>query len=122
MSNGNSFVSVSSLADRSPTDIPDTVPLILAFQVSSDSSKMKSALSEVPRSTSIPDEPLVTPAPVSPSFNRITLSVISVLVVEILVNVPLTVKLPVIVAFPPTDRSPVDLISSAPVIEPELIV
>jgi hypothetical protein len=36
----------------------------------------------VPRSISIPDVPSVTPAPVSPWFNIITLSVIAVLVVS----------------------------------------
>ena len=57
-------------------------------------------MSAVPLSISIPAVPAVTPAAVSPLFRTIELSAISVLVVFTEVNVPLTVKLPVTIAFP----------------------
>ena len=58
------------------------------------------AESSVPLSISIPAVPAVTPAAVSPLFRTIELSAISVFVVDIDVNVPLTVKSPVIIALP----------------------
>ena len=59
------------------------------------------AESSVPWSISIPAEPDDTPAPVSPEFRTIELSVIVVFVVSIDVSVPLTVKSPVTVTSAP---------------------
>ena len=57
--------------------------------------QVKVTLVAVPLSISIPEVTDVTPAPVSPLFKTITLSVIAVLVVSRLVKEPCTVKSPV---------------------------
>ena len=56
--------------------------------------KSKVALSTVPLSISIPEVPDVTPAPVSPLFKTIVLSVIAVSVDSTVVCVPVTTKFP----------------------------
>ena len=88
----------------SPVILPVTLPSNVAatsvsipnVHLSVASSHTNVLLASVPRSTSIPDVPNVTPAAVSPLFNTITLSVIAVLVVSISVVSPVIVKSPAI--------------------------
>ena len=71
----------------------------LNSQTSSTSFHCSDALSSVPRSTSIPAAPLVTPAAVSPAFSVIKLSATSVSVELTVVVVPVTVRSPFTIRF-----------------------
>ena len=75
--------------------------------MSVDSLKRNKTLVADPRSTSIPANVPVTPAPDSPSLSTISLSLTVRSVVDIVVCVPVTVKFPVIVVLARTENVPV---------------
>ena len=70
------------------------MPSFVSFHSSVLSSNSKLTLDAVPRSISIPAVPSVTPAPVSPLFSTMILSVITKSAVLTVVVVPPIVKLP----------------------------
>ena len=88
-----------ALTNRLPSDTSALLAPKSKTHEFEDSVHNKVALANaVPLSTSKPDVPKVTPFPVSPLFSVIVLSSMVVLLVDKLVTVPLTVKLPLIVA------------------------
>ena len=122
-------VAVSALPVRSPVILPSTfatkVPVVIVrlpvlapvnvpvptINLSVDSSNPIKAFALSPLSITIPIS--LPGVPVVPVPNSISLSVIVELVVLSVVVVPLTVRLPVIVALPPTDIAPLNVAAPA---------
>ena len=93
-----------------PVEAPVNVP-VPTINLSVDSSNPIKAFALSPLSITIPIS--LPGVPVVPVPNSISLSVIVELVVLSVVVVPLTVRLPVIVALPPTETAPLNVAAPA---------